>query len=231
MWDYDDSLKFNLTIESHNGHRQIIEQLPTSESRKMLGVWSNPRGNDDKHILEVVVGKTKSFLIRVKNGHLPTYLVWKAYRTCLIPGLKYGLSTLATPLSVTTDILRKYEFEILSYLGVNKHVRIEWRTIPRELGGVGLWNFTVKQCISWLEALLQHYSMGNTLAKKMIASLEALQLEIGCTKNPLAEDYQMKGGLATTCWMKAVWERIHFYKIGVVLSYNTTPMPENETTK
>jgi hypothetical protein len=73
--------------------------------------------------------------------------------------------------------------------------------------------------------------MGNTLAKKMIASLEALQLEIGCTKNPLAEDYQMKGGLATTCWMKAVWERIHFYKIGVVLSYNTTPMPRERDYK
>jgi len=102
-------------------------------------------------------------------------------------------------MSIITDILRKYEFEILSYLGVNSRVRIEWRTIPRELGGVGLWNFTVEQCISWLEALLQHYGTGNTIAKKMIASLEALQLEIGCTRNTLAEDYQMKGGLATMC--------------------------------
>ena len=188
VWDYDDLLKFDLTIKSHNGNRQVIEQLPTSKSRKMLGVWSNPRENDDKHILEVVVGKMKSFLIGIKNGHLPTNLVWKAYQTCLIPGLKYGLSTLATPLSVTVYTLRRYKFELLSYLGVNSQVRTEWRTIPRELGGVGLWNFTVEQCISWLEALLQHYGTGNTILKKMIAPLEALQLEIGCATNPLAED-------------------------------------------
>ena len=225
VWDYNDSLKFNLTLESHSGDRQVIEQLPTSEPRKMLGVWSNPRGNDDKHILEVVVGKTKSFLIQVKNGHLPTYLVWKAYRSCLIPALKYGLSTLATPLAVTIDTLRKYEFELLSYLGVNKHVRTEWRSIPRELGGVGLWNFTVEQCISWLEALLQHYGTNSTIAKKMLASLESLQLEIGCAGNPLAENYQMRGGLATSCWMKAVWERIHYYDIGLILSYDKLPMP------
>ena len=225
VWDYDDSPKFDLTIESHNGERQIIEQLPTYESRKMLGVWSNPRGNDEKHILEVVVGKTRTFLTRIKNGHLPTYLVWKAYRTCLIPGLKYGLSTLATPLSITVDTLRRYEFELLSYLGVNNRVRAEWRTIPRELGGVGLWNFTVEQCICWLEAILQHYGTGNTISKKMMASLEALQLEIGCSTNPLAEDYQTRGGLATACWMKAVWERLHFYKIELVLSYNKIPLP------
>jgi hypothetical protein len=67
VWDYDDLLKFDLTIKSHNGNRQVIEQLPTSKSRKMLGVWSNPRENDNKHILEVVVGKMKSFLIGIKN--------------------------------------------------------------------------------------------------------------------------------------------------------------------
>ena len=172
-----------------------------------------------------MVGKTKSFLIQVKNGHLPTYLVWKAYRSCLIPSLKYGLSTLATPLAITTDTLRKYEFELLSYLGVNKHVRTEWRSIPRELGGVGLWNFTVEQCISWLEALLQHYGTNSTIAKKMLASLEALQLEIGCAGNPLAESYQMRGELATTCWMKAIWERTKFYDIELILSYDTLPMP------
>jgi hypothetical protein len=119
---------------------------------------------------------------------------------------KYGLSTLATETTSTQDILRKWEFELLSYLGVNKHVRTEWRTIPRELGGVGLWNFTAEQCKSWLEALLQHYGRETTIAKKMIASLEALQLEIGCAQNPLSASYILRGGLATTCWMKAIWE-------------------------
>ena len=32
-------------------------------------------------------------------------------------------------------------------------------------------------------------------------------------------------------WMKAVWERIHFYNIGLVLSYDTTPMPRERDYK
>ena len=224
-WDYDDSLQYDLSIPLQDGSRRIIEQLNTSESRKMLGVWSNPRGTDDKHINEVVIGKTKTFVNSIKNAHLPTYLVWKAYRSCLIPGLKYGLSTLATQTTVTQDLLRKWEFELLSYLGVNKHVRTEWRSIPRELGGIGLWNFTREQCKSWLEAFLQHYGRNTTIAKKMIASLEALQLEIGCSRNPLSEDYALRGGLATMCWMKAIWERVNFYNIDLILSYNNIPAP------
>jgi hypothetical protein len=227
VWNYDyyDSNHYELTKPLKDGNRHTIKQLPTSESRKMLGVWSNPRGTDEKHIQEVVLGKTKSFVNRIKSGHLPTYLVWKAYRSCLIPALKYRLSTLATQTVVTQDVLRKWGFELLSYLGVNKHVRTEWRTIPRELGGIGLWNFTVEQCKSWLEALLQHYGRGTTIAKKMIASLEALQLEIGCTHNPLLEDYASRGGLATMCWMKAIWERVNLYNISLILSYIPIPMP------
>ena len=226
-WDYDDRAQYDLTIPLPDGSRHSIEQLPTGESRKMLGVWSNPRGTDDRHIQEVVLGKTKSFVIRIKNSHLPTHLVWKAYRSCLIPALKYGLSTLATQMECTQNLLRKWEFELISYLGVNRHVRTEWRSIPRELGGVGLWNYTVEQCKSWLEALLQHYGRGTMIAKKMIASLEALQLEIGCARNPLSEDYASRGGLATKCWMKAIWERVNFYKINAILSYTTMPMPRD----
>ena len=127
VWNYDDSKQYELTIPLPDGNRHSIEQLPTSESRKMLGVWSNPRGTDDKHIHVVVLEKTKSFVNRIKNGHLPTHLVWKAYHSCLIPALKYGLSALATQMVVTQEILRKWEFDLLSYLGVNKHVRTEWR--------------------------------------------------------------------------------------------------------
>jgi hypothetical protein len=115
MWDYDDSIQYSLTIPLPDGSRRSIEQLPTGESRKMLGVWSNPRGNDDKHIHEVILEKTKSFVNRIKNCHLPTHLVWKAYRSCLIPALKYGLSTLATETTSTQNILRKWEFNLLSY--------------------------------------------------------------------------------------------------------------------
>ncbi len=155
----------------------------------MLGVWSNPIGSDKKHLQEVVVGKMKQWAARIKNAHLPIHLVWKAYRYKLWPGVRYGIATLATLMAVTTSLLHSLEFEELGSMGVNRHAKTEWRTLAREFGGIGLYNLTIEQFISWLEVILQHYCMETTLLQKMHTSLEELQLEAGCCGNPLNKDY------------------------------------------
>jgi hypothetical protein len=68
--------------------------------------------------------------------------------------------------------------------------------------------------------------MGSTLSRKMHASLEALQLEVGCCWNPLNKDYGKQGGLATECWVKAVWERVQSYKFIVHLDYISFTAPQ-----
>ena len=83
----------------------------------------------------------------------------------------------------------------------------------------------MEQCVAWLEAILQHYGSATTFSNKMMASLEALQLEIGSSSNPFLVDFDKQGALATPCWTKVVWERIYFYKIGLKLKYDTMPLP------
>jgi hypothetical protein len=127
------------------------------------------------------------------------------------------------------SLLHSLEFKILGSMGVNRHVKMEWRTLAREFGGIGLYSLTIEQFISWLEVILQHYCMGSTLSRKMHASLEALQLEVGCRGNPLNKDYGKQGGLATECWVKAVWERVWSYNFAVHLDYTTLTAPrEND---
>jgi hypothetical protein len=192
----------------------------------MLGIWSNPIASDEKHLKEVVVGKVKQWAARIKNAHLPVHLVWKAYWYKLLwPGVQYSIATLATPMAVTTSLLQSLEIKVLGPMGVNRHVKTEWRTLAREFGGIGLYNLTIEQFISWLEVILQHYRTGSTLLQKMQASLEALQLEVGCHGNPLNEDYGKRGCLATDCWVKAVWERVWTYKFAVHLDYVTLAPP------
>jgi hypothetical protein len=54
---------------------------------------------------------------------------------------------------------------------------------------------------------IQHYGAGTTLAKKMAASIKALQLEIGCTgTSPFVKNYEELYLLATLCWTKSLWE-------------------------
>jgi hypothetical protein len=82
-------------------------------------------------------------------------------------------------------------------LGVNPHVKWEWRRLPREFGWIGLYDLGVEQFIIWIETLLQHYGAGFMTSKKLEASLEAMQLEIGCEGNLLNEDYGKLGRLGT----------------------------------
>jgi hypothetical protein len=187
-WEYDDDRRHRLSIPLPDGSRTEITQLSVDEEKKMLGVWSSPKGSDTKHLQEIVLNKTSEWVRKLKNAHLPTNLAWKAYRHQLWPSIRYGMGTLATSIDKIEDLLHKQEFEMLSYLGVNQHVKREWRRLPREFGGIGLYDLGVEQFIIWIETLLQHYGAGFTTSKKLEASLEAMQLEIGGTGNPLHKD-------------------------------------------
>ena len=66
---------------------------------------------------------------------------------------------------------------------------------------------------------LQHYGMDSTLGHKFRASLEALQLEIGCSGCPLAMNFDRYGILATPCWMKSLWERLSHFDFKLHVKY------------
>ena len=57
------------------------------------------------------------------------------------------------------------------------------------------------------------------------ASLENLQLELGVPRCPLEYDYDILSNLATNSWVKALWERIHKFKIKINIDYEDLPMP------
>ncbi len=65
--------------------------------------------------------------------------------------------------------------------------------------------------------LVQHFEAKTTLAKKFTATLEAMQLEIGCIGNPLLENYDNLGVLVAACWAKSFWERLHFYRFTIYM--------------
>jgi hypothetical protein len=104
-------------------------------------------------------------------------------------------------------------------------VKREWQTIHRAFGGIGLFSFAIEQTIGMINMFIQHFEAGTTLVKKFTATLEALQLEIGCIVNPLLENYDDLGVLATACWAKSFWERLHFYQFSIHMEYPTLHLP------
>jgi hypothetical protein len=109
-------------------------------------------------------------------------------------------------LETAQSILKKENFEILPFLGINRNVKREWRTLHQSFGGIGLFDLVVEHTIGMINILVQHYGVGTTLALKYSASLEALQTEIGCTRNPLEENYKRYHCLANESWVKSFLE-------------------------
>jgi hypothetical protein len=95
----------------------------------------------------------------------------------------------------------------------------------RAFGSIGLFSFPVEQTIGMINMLIQHYGTGTTLALKMTESIEALQLEIGCIGSLFDENYDELHHLATACWTKSLWERLHYYRFRVHLEYPPLPLP------
>jgi hypothetical protein len=145
MKEYGNTAKrlYRLSIPLHDGSQEEISHLPVSESKKMLGEWALPDSSDAKHLQEVVVVKTKIWVNCLQNANLPTHLAWKAYRFQLGPTIQYGVSTLANHRKEIEDILHSLEFKMLSFLGVNQHVKTKWRRLAWEFGGIGLFNHSI----------------------------------------------------------------------------------------
>jgi hypothetical protein len=200
-------------------HRDVIT------AKKALGIWSTVSRNDNKHLEKNVTGRVSSWINRMRNGHLPARLGWMAYKFKLWPGIRYGLATLAIPLTAARHVLLQENFHSLLVLGVNGNVKREWRTIHCTFGGIGLFNFAIEHTISMVNMFIQHYGAGTMLAKKFTALLEVLQLELGCAGNPLWENIDEKDLLATECWMKSFWERLHYYPFEICLIYPSLAMP------
>ncbi len=132
---------------------------------------------------------------------------------------------LATRNDATRRVLHLLEFEMLAPMGVNRHVKVDWRTIGQEFGGISLYSLPVEKLTCWPDLFLQHYQTGLTVSSKLRASLEALQLKLKCRSNPLLENLSTLGCIATDFWLVAVWEKLCSHNFTILLDYPLLLLP------
>ncbi len=73
-----------------------------------------------------------------------------------------------------------------------------------------------------------YYQAGRTVSSKLRATLEALQLELGCRGNPMNKNFSQQGGLATDAWITSVWERVWSHNFSIYLDYPVQPFPRDQ---
>ena len=59
-----------------------------------------------------------------------------------------------------------------------------------------------------LEKLLTHYGCSTVVGKKLQVSVEFLIMELGLTDQPFQLKFKQYHFLATTCWVKSIWEKV-----------------------
>ena len=115
-------------VPQPDGSSAEIVQVPITESKKTLGVWTNPTGNCNKQV-EVITEKLGVWTDRLETGKLPARWAWVSYFHQLWPRIGYGLGTNASGVAELEAQeeegggLRKLYRHILPYLGVNRNIK------------------------------------------------------------------------------------------------------------
>ena len=231
-WTYSDLVDTTpqVTVPLADGSHAGIDHLPVTCPKKTLGIWTSPAGDCTKQI-EVIVSTVKTWGLRLQVGKLPAKWAWKSYFHQLWAKLRYGLGTNSSSVATLEELeekdgaLRKIYRGMLSYLGVNKNIKAEWRHLPSTFGGVGLRKLLAEVIIGRINLFVQHYRTPSTLGRKLTISLEALQLEVGTNVCPLNTPFHPLGPLATPCWCKSLWEGLDHFGFTLDMDAEEIPLP------
>ncbi len=166
-WKYVDMVPRELVITNPDGTMSPISQELVTSSKKTLGIHDSPSGGNSAH-LTYIKEKVGVWVTRMTNGHLPSHMVWVAYRHQLWPGVRYGLGTTTNNLEVTDNLLHKEDYRMLNVLGVVRSMTkdLHWRHMS--FGGFGLFNLPVEQLIGRVNMLMQHYHTSTNLSRKLM---------------------------------------------------------------
>lgn len=229
VWDYTHTrdIPHTLTLKSENGGRTELNRKEVDEAEKTLGVYHSPAGNHAAH-LHYLYRRSEQWLCRLKNGHLPSWMIWMSYYHQLWPGLRYGLGTLTNSITDATKCLHKLDFQLLPLLGVNRHITTGWRTLHHAFGGIGLLSLPIEQHICRLNVLLQHYNTPSIVGKKLTCSMHLLQLQLGTNTNPFLLKHSIWGSLAPDSWVTRLWESLECFPTTIHLKYPTIPLPREK---
>jgi hypothetical protein len=73
--------------------------------------------------------------------------------------------------------------------------------------------------------LFQHYNVSTNLSKKLGASFDYLQLQLGTPYNPFTLDYTKWGDLAPLLWTIFLWKSLHKFDTTLCMAYPSIPFP------
>ena len=221
-WLYSLVPDFDLKITLPDGSQESISLLDVDDARITLGIATRPNGDDTHHLRaegsprdkwKYIKTRVETWVNRLVNGRLPAKHAWVSYKLQLWAGVRYGLGVLAIPLAEFGELTKNFAYRVLPKLGVNRNIRTGWRYLHPAFSGCGLLDLSTESVISRLNMFLQHWDNPAPVGSALRASMECLQLEIGCRGCPLDEPYDHMGPHCTHSWVRSFWECVDKFKL------------------
>jgi len=235
-WSYAPVPEIDLHIVLPDGTLEGIALLPAEAARVTLGVNMAPNGDDTAHLSALgkprdkwrsIATRAENWVHKLRNAHVPPKHAWISYRLQLWSSLRYGLGTLSAPLAKMGEITANFAYRALPGLGVNRNIWNEWRYLHTTFGGVGLLSLSTEATICRVNLFVQHWNMPSPLGQMLRASMELLQLEVGCVGCPLSQPFHPIGHIITHSWLRSFWEVVSEYNLQIVVDYPTLELPRS----
>ena len=194
----------DISVRDANGVEGMVERLPASEAKEVVGVWIAPDGNNVAQ-MNCLQAKIVRMTVKLQECTIPILWVWRGYLMGMWKSIAYPLGACTLTPEDCNDLAKSIYRTVLPAMGVNRNIPKVMRYAPARFGGLGLPSPELEQGAQQLRLLLQH-GPSSTLSGNLIrASLEQLQLEIGELEPVLSLPYHRFHHLATDTWITQVW--------------------------
>ena len=201
-----------MTIPQPDGSSAPIPRKPNSHTAKTLGVWNNPLNNPDIP-LDKMQEKGLDWVDRLRVRPLERRDTRLSLTSQQYPKLSYGLSSLYAPPDALDEKMGKVYYEALPFLGFNRHINTEYRTLPRQFQGANLRQWSVEKMSKDIALLLDHWGSDSTLGMAFALVYEDFLMEVGLDGNILDRSFSKLSPLASHSWFKILWEYCDKYQV------------------
>jgi hypothetical protein len=118
------------------------------------------------------------------------------------------------PKKFDTMIQRVYK-KALPFLGVNRKIKLEWRTLPEMYQGLGMPNMPLLALLEKISFLLGNWGFpGQAHSDALSMAYENLLMGVGLHGSPLQWKYSEYGHLATEAtWFQNLWLLVSTYEV------------------
>jgi hypothetical protein len=206
----------NITIRDIPGTGRVeLERLDMHEARETLGVWIAMNGNQRAQAL-ALWEKAVLWADKVRTGRFSHAEAWYSLQFCIMKSLEYPLAATSLSKKQCDEIMKPIRAAALPALGINRHLPLTVVHGPQQYQGVGIPDLWTVQGILKLGLALQHGDAQTITGHQLRASIELHTMELGLPGHLSQHDFSTYGHLATTSWIKHLWEfcdesNLHFH--------------------